>query len=144
MRAAAFFALIFISFVSGFLIFINDASSERLKIVENEKLEGQFVNYIASVNAFYLNGPPDDGDFTSRLNVPEWLGEYEEITFRVSDGVGYLYTPSESGLFGQLLEMTENSAHIGISYSDGIKTVIAIYTRPEFIPPGCIVYMRWP
>ncbi|NDO82795.1 oxidoreductase [Citrobacter sp. NCU1] len=101
-----------------------------------------FLNYTSAFDDYYLSNASAVGDVTSKVVVPVWLPKEASIKMYVNNGYGYVYMPTASGVFSEIMKSTDNSALVGISDNSVIKTNSGTITKPAFIPSGYIVYMR--
>lgn len=142
MKSSIFFAAVLLAAVSIMLSCVSDKSRDRVDVVSQEQLAGQFLNYVAAFNELWSAGTPADGDAAGRVSLPGWLSQNSSIRLYVSGGAGYAFMPATPGLYAQLLQETENSAHFGLSDDAGINTPSGQLVRPGFIPAGYVVYVR--
>lgn len=142
MRSSVFFAVALLAAVSILLSCVNDNSRDGVARVTQEQQAGQFLNYVSALNDLYVSGTPADGDASGRITLPGWLPRNANIQLRISSGVGYVFIPSAPGLYAQLLQDTDNSAHFGLSDTASINTPSGRVSRPNFIPAGYVVYVR--
>ncbi|MEQ9928007.1 type IV pilus biogenesis protein PilM [Pectobacterium parvum] len=142
MRSSIFFAASLLMVVSILQSCVNNAGREHVNNVTEGQRAGQFLNYVSAFNDLWTIAVPADGDGAERVKLPSWLPRSSNIQLRISDGVGYVFTPSSPGLYAQLMEDTENSSHYGLSDTTGINTPSGRIARPEFIPAGHVVYVR--
>jgi len=142
MKSSLFFAAALLAAVSILLSSVSDAQKEGVSVVTQDQLANQFLNYAEALNELYVAGPPSDGDVTARITLPDWQPRNSSIVLRVSGGVGYAFMPSSPGVLSQLLQIAENSAHIGLSDAAAIHTPAGQIARPDFIPSGYVVYVR--
>ncbi|AVF38204.1 type IV pilus biogenesis protein PilM [Rahnella sikkimica] len=142
MKASLFFTAFFLAAVSILLSVVINIQKETIAVVTQQQLSSLFLNYAEALNDRYLSGTPADGDMTATITLPVWQPRSSQIVVRVSGGVGYIFMPSSPGVLSQLLQDTENSAHIGLSDATGIRTPAGVVPRPSFIPAGYVVYVR--
>ncbi|MCR8998652.1 type IV pilus biogenesis protein PilM [Rahnella perminowiae] len=142
MKSSLFFTAVLLAAVSILLSIITDAQTKNVAVVTQEQQAAQFLNYVGALNDLYSSGTPADGDVTTRITLPAWQPHGNQIQLRISSGTGYAFTPSSPGLFAQLMQMTENSTHFGLSDATGINTPAGKLTRPGFLPSGYVVYVR--
>lgn len=142
MKASLFFTAVFLAAVSILLSVVINVQKETVSSVTEQQLTSQFLNYADALNDRYLSGTPADGDVTATITLPGWQPRNNQISVRVSGGIGYVFMPSSPGVLSQLLQDTDNSAHIGLTDSAGIHTPAGIVSRPSFIPAGYVVYVR--
>lgn len=142
MKASLFFTAFFLAAVSILLSVVINIQKETVAVVTQQQLSSLFLNYAEALNDRYLSGTPADGDMTATITLPVWQPRSSQIVVRVSGGVGYIFMPSSPGVLSQLLQDTENSAHIGLSDATGIRTLAGVVPRPSFIPAGYVVYVR--
>ena len=142
MNSSLFFSALLFALVGTLLYQINISQHDSVAYVTKEQQAGQFLNYVASFNDLYASGTPQDGDARDRVILPEWLPKSNSIQLIINNGAGYVFTPSSPGIYAQLLQETENSAHFGVSDATGINTPSGRISRPDFVPAGYIVYMR--
>ncbi|EKS1073441.1 type IV pilus biogenesis protein PilM [Cronobacter sakazakii] len=137
-----FLAAALVVAVSILLSCVSDANRNAVETVSQQQAAGQFLHYVAALNALYGSGTPPDGDAVDRISLPQWLPHNTTIQARISGGIGYVFMPASPGVFTQVLYDTENSSHFGFSDAVGINTNSGRLVRPGFIPPGYVVYMR--
>lgn len=142
MKSSLYFVAALLAVVSIILSSVSDAQKDGVAVVREEQLSSQFLNYVGALNDLYLTGNASDGDVKSRISLPAWLPKSDSISLRISGGVGYVFMPSSPGVYSQLLQSTENSAHIGLSDVAVIHTPAGQLIRPDFIPSGYVVYVR--
>lgn len=142
MRSGLFFAAALLAAVSILLSCVSERQRDQVANVTKEKSTGQFLNYVSAFNDLYTSGTPPDGDAASRISLPGWLPQSSNVHLRISNGIGYVFTPASPGLYSQVLQETENSAHFGLSDTAGINTPSGRIARPDFIPAGYLVYVR--
>jgi len=142
MKASLFFTAVLLAAVSILLSVVTNVQKESVDAVTQQQLASQFLNYAEALNDRYLSGTPADGDASAQITLPGWQPRNSQISLRVSGGAGYVFMPSSPGVLSQLLQNTENSAHIGLSDATGIHTPAGVLPRPSFIPVGYIVYVR--
>lgn len=142
MNSSMFISIILLAAASMLLSFGNDKQRDSTEGARQQQQSGEFLHYVAALNDLYSSGSPADGDVTAIAVLPSWLPHSSAIVLRVSGGQGYAFTPSQPGLYGQILADTENSTHFGITDAAGINTPAGRLTRPDFVPPGCVVYVR--
>ena len=142
MRSSIFFAAVLLAAVSILLSCSNDKSLNVVASATQAQRAGQFFHYVSAFNELWAGNTPADGDATGRITLPTWLPRDTRIQLRISNGAGYVFTPSSPGLFAQLMEETEYSSHFGLSDTAGINTASGRLVRPTFIPSGYVVYVR--
>lgn len=142
MKSSLFFTALFLAAVSILLSVVTNIQKETVSVATQQQLASQFLNYGEALNDRYLSGTPADGDITAGITLPIWQPRSSKIVVRISGGVGYVFMPSSPGVLSQLLQDTENSAHIGLSDVTGIHTPAGVISRPSFIPAGYVVYVR--
>lgn len=142
MKSSIFFAAALLAAVSILLSCVNGASRDNVASVTQAQLASQFLNYVAAFNELYVSGTPAEGDASTRVSLPGWQPRSSNIQLRISGGTGYVFMPSSPGVYTQLLQATENSAHFGLSDTAGINTPAGRLVRPGFIPAGYVVYVR--
>lgn len=142
MNSSLFISIILLAAASMLLSFGNSKQRESTDGARQQQQSGEFLHYVAALNDLYSSGTPADGDVTTKAVLPSWLPHSSAIVLRVSRGQGYAFTPSQPGLYGQIMADTENSTHFGITDAAGINTPAGRLTRPDFVPPGYVVYVR--
>jgi len=101
-----------------------------------------FLIYTTSFDNFYLNNSSATGDVTNKVTLPSWLPADNTVKMFISGGYGYVFMPSTSGVFSELVESTNNSTLVGFSDATSITTLSGKLAKPSFIPPNYIVYIR--
>ncbi|WP_168403402.1 type IV pilus biogenesis protein PilM [Erwinia amylovora] len=142
MKSSIFLAAALLAAVSILLSCANDVSRDNVASVTQAQQSGQYLHYVSAFNDLWTGSVPADGDASARVKLPAWLPRSSSIQLRISGGTGYVFTPSSTGFYAQLMEDTENSSHFGLSDAAGINTPSGRLARPDFIPPGYVVYVR--
>ncbi|EBC5631742.1 type IV pilus biogenesis protein PilM [Salmonella enterica] len=101
-----------------------------------------FLNYTTAFDGFYLSNGSASGDVTNKVILPVWLPTDSTIKMYINGSYGYVFMPSASGLFSEILRATDYSALIGFTDNTSIVTLAGIIPKPHFIPAGYIVYVR--
>lgn len=101
-----------------------------------------FLNYTSAFDTYYPGKDSPDGDVTSKVILPDWLPKDSAIKMYIGGGYGYVCMPSESGVLAEIMKATDYSALVGVSNNTVITTTSGTMTKPAFIPPGYIVYVR--
>ncbi|EGH9360821.1 type IV pilus biogenesis protein PilM [Salmonella enterica] len=101
-----------------------------------------FLNYVTAFDSYFLNNGSATGDVTTKITLPMWLPNDGSIRMYISGGYGYVFMPSSSGLLSEIMKSTDNSLLVGFSDSTSIVTLGGRISKPAFIPPGYIVYLR--
>lgn len=101
-----------------------------------------FLNYTSAFDSYYLSSGGASGDVTNNVTLPVWLPTDNAIRMYVDGGYGYVYMPSASGVFSEIMRATDYSALIGFTDNSSIITMTGKISKPSFIPAGYIVYMR--
>ncbi|OWY74699.1 type IV pilus biogenesis protein PilM (plasmid) [Pantoea allii] len=142
MNYSVFFSMALLTGAAILLSLGNEEHKDSTDTARLQQQSGEFLHYVEALNDLYSTGTPPDGDVTARAILPSWLPHSSAITLRVSGGQGYAYAPFVPGLYAQILADTEDSTHFGRADSAGINTPAGRLSRPDFIPPGDVVYVR--
>lgn len=116
----------------------NEAYNESLKLNK----ASLFLNYASVFDTYYLANGSASGDVTSKVKLPVWLPADSTIKMNINGGRGYVYMPSASGVFSEILKATDYSVLVGFTDSSTITTLSGKISKPSFIPAGYIVYVR--
>lgn len=142
MNSSFFFSVLLLAGAAMLLSFGNQKQKDSTDTARLQQQSGEFLHYVAALNDIYISGTPPDGDVTASAVLPTWLPHSAVIVLRVSGGQGYAYAPFVPGLYAQILADTEDSTHFGLADTAGINTPAGRLSRPDFIPPGDVVYVR--
>lgn len=116
----------------------NDSYNNSLKLNK----ASLFLNYTTAFDSYYLSNANQTGDVTNKVTLPAWLPMDASIKMNITGGYGYVYMPSASGVFSEIMKGTDYSALIGFTDNNAIVTLGGRIAKPSFIPDGYIVYMR--
>lgn len=116
----------------------NDSYNNSLKLNK----ASLFLNYTTAFDSYYLSNAEQTGDVTNKVTLPVWLPMDGSIKMNITGGYGYVYMPSTSGVFSEIMKSTDYSALIGFTDNNEIITLGGKIVKPSFIPNGYIVYMR--
>ncbi|PII85123.1 hypothetical protein BL250_12315 [Erwinia sp. OLTSP20] len=123
-------------------IAISGDSKKDWDIADEQSKAGQFMNYAYAFDEYKNANKSATGDVTANLLLPQWLPKNSAIKTVISNGVGYVYTPSSKGLMNELMIWTDNSSSVGVTDATSINTLSGVVTKPSFIGSGYIVYIR--
>lgn len=137
-------SMLIVAFLSLLVIFYqntdggNESYNKSLRINK----ASLFLNYTSAFDSFYLANNSANGDVSSQVTLPVWMPVSSSIKMYVSNGYGYVFMPSESGVLSEIMKATDYSALVGVSDNSVIKTNSGTMAKPSFIPSGYIVYVR--
>ncbi|EGM9156115.1 type IV pilus biogenesis protein PilM [Salmonella enterica] len=137
-------SLLIVAFCTLIVAFYQNSLDDNSSYNETVKLNraSLFLNYTAAFDGFYLSNRSESGDVTNKVILPVWLPTDSSIKMYVNGDYGYVFMPSASGLFSEVLRATDYSALIGFTDNTSIVTLAGINPKPNFIPAGYIVYVR--
>lgn len=126
------------------LAFFNNLNTDNAKYETSLELKTaySFLSFATAFDAYFDAHPSGSGDVTTKIPLPSWLPENNDIKAYISGERGYVFMPTEKGVYSELLALTENSALLGVSDSSTINISDGEITKPSFIPQGYIVYVR--
>lgn len=102
----------------------------------------QFLSYASAFDEYFESHTTSSGDMTKSITRPSWVPPNDNIKMYISDGRGYVFMPSEKGVFSEIMMITEYSLLVGITDESAINIISGAISKPSFIPRGYIVYVR--
>ncbi|HAS8353299.1 TPA: hypothetical protein I7721_19630 [Vibrio vulnificus] len=136
------FAIMCIALSAAFFNQFYTENKKNLDFAAEQSKAGQFMIYVSAFDDFHKINTTVTGEVTGFVKIPEWLPENKNIKMVIEGGVGYIYMPDSPGLMDQVIKLSNNSSHVGISNNTEIMTVSGGVIKPNFIGSGYIVFMR--
>lgn len=128
---------------SAFLInHVIDNSKENFDSVAIEKRSTTILIYSDGLDEYITIHPAFNGEVTTLLTLPQWLGRDDSIKAYAENGKGYVFTDNKPGLMSQVINQTNNSSQLGVSNQTQIITNAGSISKPTYIPNNSLVYMR--